>query len=161
MYRPLRRKDGVDPDVVVLSVQELLFPMEVYIIRHEKRLQHSLAEICALRDELVPLLKAHDPHYLRMAIEAANMVTCGELFLRAALTRKESRGSHLREDYGAIDNESWLKWIILRQGERGDIGVTTEEIPTDRYPVKPERKSTTHPIAEAMDDKWNHGHSID
>ncbi len=82
-----------------------------------KRLQQSLDAICELRDEVVPLLKAYDPHYLRMGLEAANMVRCGELFLRAALARRESRGSHLREDYPAIDNENWLKWIILREGD--------------------------------------------
>jgi succinate dehydrogenase/fumarate reductase flavoprotein subunit len=161
LHRPLERGHGMDPDLVVLRVQELLFPMDVYIVRQEKRLQHSLDQICGLRDEVVPFLKAYDPHHLRMAIEAANMVTCGELFLRSAITRKESRGSHLREDYPAIDNENWLKWIMLREGEMGNIEMSTEEIPVDRYSVKPERGKTIHPIAKVMEDRWNHGDSKD
>jgi len=161
LRRPLRRADGVEPDAVVLRVQELLFPLEIYIVRHEKRLQHSLDAICELRDEVVPLLKAYDPHYLRMATEAANMVRCSELFLRAALARRESRGSHLREDYPAIDNENWLKWIILREGETGRIESTMEEIPLDRYPAKPDRNRTTHPIAEVMEGKWGYGNPTD
>jgi succinate dehydrogenase/fumarate reductase flavoprotein subunit len=155
--RPLRRKDGVEPDAVVLRVQELLFPLEIYIVRHEKRLQQSLDAMCELRDEVVPLLKAYDPHYLRMAVEAANMVRCGELFLRAALERRESRGSHLREDYPAIDNENWLKWIILREGEDRRIEITTEEIPVGSYPIRPDRKTQLHPIAEVMEGKWAYG----
>jgi succinate dehydrogenase/fumarate reductase flavoprotein subunit len=161
LHRPLKRGSGVDPDLVVLRVQELLFPMDVYIVRHEKRLKHSLDRICALRDEVVPFLKAYDPHHLRMAIEAANMVTCGELFLRSAITRKESRGSHLREDYPATDNENWLKWIILRGGETGNIEMSTEDIPVNRYSLKPEREKTIHPIAKVMEGRWNHGDSVD
>jgi succinate dehydrogenase/fumarate reductase flavoprotein subunit len=157
LHRPLRRAAGVEPDAVVLRVQELLFPLEIYIVRHEERLQRSLDAICELRDEVVPLLKAYDPHYLRMGLEAANMVRCGELFLRAALERRESRGSHLREDYPAIDNENWLKWIILREGEDRRIEITSEEIPVDRYPARPDRNRIMHPIAKVMEGKWAYG----
>jgi len=161
LSRPLRRKDGVEPDAVALRVQELLFPMEIYIVRHEKRLQQSLDAMCALRDDVLPLLKAYDPHYLRMAIEAAHMVRCGELFLRAALGRKESRGSHLREDYPEIDNENWLKWIILREGEKGRIETRMEEIPVGSYPIRPDRKKELHPIAKVMEGKWGYGNPTD
>jgi succinate dehydrogenase/fumarate reductase flavoprotein subunit len=149
LSRPLNTVDGVEPDYLMLKVQELLFPMDIYLIRHHQRLQQALAKLCELRDEFVPFLKAYDPHYLRMAIEASNMVTCGELFLRAAITRTESRGSHFREDHSAIDNINWLKWIILKE-DNGNIRVSTEEIPIETYPLKPERKKYTHPIAKVM-----------
>ncbi len=149
LSRPLKVTDGVDPDYVVLKVQELLFPMGTYLIRHQERMQEALDKMVRLRHEAVPHLKAYDPHYLRMAIEASNMVTCGELFLRAAITRRESRGSHLREDCPEIDNVDWLKWVILR-GENGQIGVSTEDIPIGFYPMKPERKRYPHPVAKFM-----------
>ena len=144
----------MEPDHIVLTVQELLFPMDVYLIRHHKRLQQALDKLCQLRDELVPLLKAYDPHYLRMAIEASNMVTCGELFLRAAIKRTESRGSHLREDHPDIDNLNWLRWIILKQ-HNGNISVSAEEIPIEIYPMKPEKKKYAHPVARALEDLKN------
>lgn len=151
---PLNRVNGVDPDYILLKVQEALFPMDLYLIRHQDRLQVALERIRHLRHDVVPLLKATDSHHLRMAIEASNMVRCGELFLLAAMERKESRGSHLREDYPEMDNESWLKWVVLKE-EDGRITVSTRDIPIDDYPLKPERKKTIHPIARIM--KWGRG----
>jgi succinate dehydrogenase/fumarate reductase flavoprotein subunit len=147
LSRPLKMTDGVDSDTVVLKVQELLFPMGTYLIRHQKRMQEALDKIVRLRHEVVPYFKACDPHSLRMAIEASNMAACGELFLRAAITRRESRGSHLREDCPEIDNVDWLKWIILK-GENGKIVVSKEDIPIDGYPMKPERRRYPHPVAK-------------
>lgn len=149
LNRPLNNVDGVEPDYLMLKVQELLFPMDVYLIRHHESMQRALERLCQLRADVVPALKAYDPHYLRMAIEAANMVTCGELFMRAALTRTESRGSHLCEEYPDIDNIDWLKWIVLK-GNNGSIRVSTEEIPIETYPMKPERTKYIHPIGEII-----------
>jgi succinate dehydrogenase/fumarate reductase flavoprotein subunit len=149
LSQPLQRSDGIEPDYVVLKVQELLFPLEIYIIRHADRLQNSLDQICRLRDEVVPLIKAYDPHYLRMAIEASNMVTCAELFLRAALNRTESRGSHLREDFPDIDNIDWLKWIVLTKAD-GTIRTAAEGIPIETYLKKPERKKYAHPVTTVL-----------
>ena len=149
LSRPLKTVAGVEPDHVVLRVQELIFPMDVYLFRHGERLQLALDRICELRNNVVPALKAYDPHYLRMAVEAAHMVTCAEMFLRSALLRTESRGSHLREDFPEIDNINWLKWIVLSQA-KGGIKVSTEDIPIEAYPVRPERKKYLHPIADVI-----------
>ncbi len=162
---PLRRTHGVEPDYVVLKVQEALFPMDIYLFRHRARLEKALDVVCQVRDELVPVLKAYDPHYLRMACEAENMVVCGELFLRAALTRTESRGSHLREDYPNIDNLHWLKWVLLRQ-EQGAILTSKEEIPIENYPLQPERVAYRHPMFDALERAETgaeipHGHQLD
>ena len=161
LSQPLKRRDGIEPDYVVLKVQELLFPLEIYLFRHADRLGRSLNQICRLRDETLPLLKAYDPHYLRMAIEASNMVTCAELFLRAALERKESRGSHLREDFPDIDNIDWLKWIVLTK-VNGSIRTAIEDIPIETYSKKPERKKYPHPVTTVLNkEKEAHGNQLD
>ncbi|MBW1997523.1 MAG: FAD-binding protein [Deltaproteobacteria bacterium] len=146
---PLKRRDGVEPDYVVLRVQETIFPMDIYLLRDGRRLEQALDQICRLRDDVVPGIKAYDPHYLRMAIEASNMVACAELFLRAAIARTESRGSHLREDFPNTDNINWIKWVVLQQ-EDGRIRVSTEPIPVEKCPSRPERKIEPHPIARVM-----------
>ncbi len=149
LLQPLKVSDGVEPDYVVLKVQEILFPSHIYLLRHGGRLEQALHQIRQLRDNIVPSLKAYDPHYLRMALEASHMVTCAEMFLLAALTRTESRGSHLREDFPEIDNADWLKWIIIGQKE-GRLTVRTEDIPIQSYPLKPERKKSLHPVADVL-----------
>lgn len=149
LTRPLRRNRGFEPDYAVLKVQEILFPAEIYIFRHRERLESALSQIMDIRDHVVPLLKAYDPHYLRMVIEASNMAACGEFFLRTALARTESRGSHLREDYPDTDNACWLKWITLRDAE-GRIECSTADIPMDTYPMQPESIRYRHPVISVM-----------
>ncbi len=149
LSRPLKVTVGVEPDYIVLKVQEILFGSPVYLLRHERRLKRALNQIREVGEHLVPSLKAYDAHYLRMAIEASHMVKCAEMFLVAALRRTESRGSHLREDYPETDNVNWLKWILLGQRE-GRLTVDTEDIPIDTYPVRPQRTRYLHPVAQVL-----------
>jgi len=51
-------------------------------------------------------------------LELKNMATVGRLITEAAQIRKESRGTHYREDYPSADDKSWLRHICLeREGE--------------------------------------------
>ncbi len=148
LLEPLLRKQGEEPDLLTLRVQEILLPMEAYLLRHGDRLARGVEQVEDLKANLLPTLKAYDPHYLRMAIEARNMLFCAECFLKSALLRKESRGSHLRLDYPFTDNDHWLKWIISRQVD-GKVRLRTETIPIQRYPLKPSVGLVKHPIIEA------------
>jgi succinate dehydrogenase/fumarate reductase flavoprotein subunit len=145
---PLRRKKGYEPEILTLRVQEILFPMKVYLLRHGDRLQRGIQEMEDLKTNVLPFLKAYDPHYLRMAVEARNMLLCGECFLKAALMREESRGSHLREDFPFTDNQHWLKWIILKQVD-DKLRLYSEPIPVSRYPLRPSADRMKHPVIEA------------
>ncbi len=147
---PLERKGGISPDHILLSVQEAILPYDVYLIRHKDRLIKALEEIEQIRDTQLPFIYAYDPHYLRMAHEAQNLVLCSEMLLRSALVREESRHGHLREDYPETDNINWLKWTALKK-EANKMVVSTKDIPIDDYPVKPERKKFKHPVFAAAD----------
>jgi succinate dehydrogenase/fumarate reductase flavoprotein subunit len=65
------------------------------------------------------------------------MALCAEMFYRASLDRKESRGWFVREDYPERDNANWLKWIILEEKD-GEMAVSTEDIPISVYRIKPQ-----------------------
>jgi succinate dehydrogenase/fumarate reductase flavoprotein subunit len=81
-------------------------------------------------------MQARDCHELAKCIDAESMVLCAELFYRASLMRTESRGFHCREDYPEMDNDTWLKWVIVKD-VNGDMNVSTEDIPIHRYPYRP------------------------
>lgn len=67
------------------------------------------------------------------------MVLCAEMFDRASLLRKESRGWFQREDYPDVDNRDWLKWIMLADGN-GEMVVSTMDVPIEKYPIKPQEE---------------------
>jgi L-aspartate oxidase len=48
-------------------------------------------------------------------LELKSMVTVANLITKAAHTRKESRGTHYREDYPTTDDKNWLKHICFEQ----------------------------------------------
>lgn len=143
-FKFLGRKQGIEPDQVLLHLQETVVPYGVMLLRHGQRLQSALQEVEKIRDNEVPLLMAYDSHYLRMAHEARNMVFAAELQLRSALFRTESRLG-IREDYPYIDNVNWLKWINVAQ-EKGIMRLSTEDVPIDKYPIRPEHERQLHPM---------------
>jgi L-aspartate oxidase len=58
-------------------------------------------------------------------LELKNMVTVANLITNSAYTRKESRGTHYREDYPTTDDKNWLKHICLeKRGEKLHISFT-------------------------------------
>ncbi|MBM2831903.1 MAG: Succinate dehydrogenase flavoprotein subunit [Dehalococcoidia bacterium] len=123
-FAPLNRKEGIEPDQVLLSVQEALSPYDVLILRREERMERALKTVEEIWRDQAPLLCAYDPHYLRMAHEGRY---------------------NLREDYPLIDNESWLKWVTVRR-EGDGVKVGMEMLPFERYPVKPRPDKTLHPL---------------
>ncbi len=50
-------------------------------------------------------------------IEFANMLTVASLIIKAASLRKESRGTHQRNDFPEKDDKNWKKHIILKQNK--------------------------------------------
>lgn len=137
--QPLKPEQGVDPDSLVHDIQKILFPVDALIIMSESKLQNALDQILAMKAENLPHLKATDVRTLIKAKEAQTMMLSAEMTLKASMMRKETRENiFYREDYNEVDNENWLKWIIAAKGHDGEINFSTEDIPFEKYPFKPE-----------------------
>jgi len=134
-YAPIYREEGVLPEEVIGNVQDILCPVENSIYMSESRLNIALKKLAKAKEK-VAKLKADDFHQMLYAHEAESMVLCAELFLRAALLRKESRGWFLREDYPMMDNENWLDWIIVTN-KNGEMNFDKERVPIETYDVQP------------------------
>lgn len=116
------RTGGYGPRWVIQLVQNLMMPYFVSTVKRGDRLEAALTMIRFIQEHLVPRLIARDPHELRLAHEAANIVLNAEMSLRSALFRTESRGMHYREDYPRRDDENWLAWTkIRRDGDKMEL----------------------------------------
>jgi succinate dehydrogenase/fumarate reductase flavoprotein subunit len=128
IFGPRTSKNGFNPEWVTQVLQGIMVPYYVLYIKSEERLQAALANVQFLRSKFADFLIAGDLHELRQAHELKNMILNSEMKLQAALMRKESRGSHFREDYPARDDKNWLNWIIItKDGDK--MKLTKKPVP--------------------------------
>ena len=132
----MTREKGYEPYEAISRIQQTLIPINVYFFREGGRLREALNKIEEVKRDILPAVKAADPHELVKYHEADSMVFCTEMQLRPALLRTESRGIHMREDYPEKDDKNWLKWTVVKKdGER--MALSTEPVPIETYKFKP------------------------
>lgn len=73
------------------------------IVRDEPGLQALLSECRELRELLLNDTRVETPQEWVAAVETRNLIDVAELMATAALARRESRGSHYREDFPQSD----------------------------------------------------------
>ncbi len=91
----------------------------VAIIRNEKGLKSALRRIDELKEKSLNMKVTAGIGFnknLLDALEIENMLTLASLVTQSALLRRESRGSHYREDYPTKD-ERWNRSIVLNQNK--------------------------------------------
>ncbi len=125
---PIKREKKSDLDEILYDIQTVLIPYDICYIRSEERLQRAMGQLERIKGEKTREIGVSGLRDLIKAIEIRNMVLIAEMILRAALFRKESRGYHYREDYPEKDNKNWLKWVMIKKGEKG-MHLGTREIP--------------------------------
>jgi succinate dehydrogenase / fumarate reductase flavoprotein subunit len=135
MFAPQKRRSGIQAPELVRAIQDVMSPVGNSIYMRQDRLEKALSKVLEIKAKLTELC-AKDWHYLSACNEVKSMVTSAEMFFRASMERKESRGWFIREDYPEMDNKNWLKWIVV-QNKKGEMAISTEDIPIKRYPIKP------------------------
>jgi len=84
----------------------------VGIIRNEENLNLMLRKLGQLEERINGL---NENGIQVQFLELKNMILVSQLIAEAALVRKESRGTHYREDYPRTDDKNWLKHICLER----------------------------------------------
>jgi succinate dehydrogenase/fumarate reductase flavoprotein subunit len=144
---PMLRQSGLPVDAILKPLQDVMSAIDLSAWKHEERMKLALDVVLELKSKL-PELVADDAHYMASANEVTSMVLCSEMFFRAALARKESRGWFIREDYPDRNDAEYRKWVVLQQN--GDeMTVDFEALPTEEYRYGPEVESQVESLDPA------------
>jgi succinate dehydrogenase/fumarate reductase flavoprotein subunit len=141
VYAPLERMEGTTTDEIETRVRNLMQWVPYTNFKKEERLLEAMKEVEKLKGEVSQVVAA-DFHGLAKAHACRATVLCAEMFFRASIERKETRGWHIREDYPQRDDKNWLKWLTCQQNVDGEMVLVADPIPIDRYQYKPWDDST-------------------
>ncbi len=102
------------------------------VFRNESLMKEGLEKVQELKQEYDQIYlddqgKVWNTEIIE-AIELKNLMLVGEVILKSALNRKESRGAHFREDFEQRDDENYLKHTLAYY--------ENEEINIEYKPVK-------------------------
>jgi succinate dehydrogenase/fumarate reductase flavoprotein subunit len=129
--------DGLDPRTAKREIQQLA-RAELFISRSGKGLEAAVERFAELRG--LPGGGLGGP--VQPRVDLRNLALTGELVARSALARRESRGQHTRTDHPERDDRNWLAQIVVRKGgDERTVGVRTEPIPIQDYPLRPGGRS--------------------
>lgn len=142
---PMVKTNGYDAHDMISEVQDCITPIKYNLIREEGRLNEALEKLDKVKEEKLANLQAKDWHDLMVCNEIKSMAVTGEITMRCALIRKESRGFHLREDYTQRDDKNWLKWIVAEKKAGGKMDISTEDVPMSTYKYRPDNEDEAAP----------------
>jgi succinate dehydrogenase / fumarate reductase flavoprotein subunit len=127
---PFEQTGGENPYTVHQELQQTMQEL-VGIIRRADELERALKEIQALKDRAkrvsVEGHRQYNPGW-HLALDLRSMLTVAECVTVAALTRKESRGGHTRDDFPKADPE-WGKLNIELTEQLGEVRMRTRPLP--------------------------------
>ncbi len=131
-------KSGTNPFTLKKRIQEIMWN-NVGIERNEKLLKEALFEIKKLEKDSKRMFAPGDLKFnpsLITAIDIEKMLVIAEAIIRSALSRKESRGAHYRQDYPKQDNKNWFANIICRKNINGKMILSKSKVPESTGELK-------------------------
>jgi succinate dehydrogenase/fumarate reductase flavoprotein subunit len=110
--------EGLPAKAIRKKVGEILWK-QGGIARDEGGLSSALDALGQIKKEDLPQAKAESPKEVLEKMELENALLVGEMILKGALMRKESRGAHFRRDFPKTDDQNWRGNIFLKKSEKG------------------------------------------
>jgi fumarate reductase (CoM/CoB) subunit A len=117
----LRGKESVDD--LRHQLQQIMWEGAL-VVRTAESLMKTLRDIERIRQK-VQESKIEEKNQVQAVLELQNLIDVGAVITKAALYRKESRGSHYREDFPETDPK-WERRLLLRHQD-GEIQICEEK----------------------------------
>lgn len=114
--RTRKPDDGIRPHVIRHKIQETCYSaMGPY--RSKAAIDAAIKEFERIREEDMPKMTIESDSKTfniewKQAIENYNLLDISEMSVRATLTREESRGSYIRDDFPNQDDDNWGCMLI-------------------------------------------------
>ncbi|HEX4514696.1 MAG TPA: fumarate reductase/succinate dehydrogenase flavoprotein subunit, partial [Polyangiaceae bacterium] len=137
------REEGENPFLLHEKLKDTM-QVHVGIIRTQDDLQKGLDELEALKKKVATIKVEDNRHFnsaWHEAFDMRNMMIVAEAMCRSAMTRKESRGGHAREDFPEMEKH-FADVNIVSKNDGGTM--KTEEVPLPPVPDE---------IKKILDDK--------
>jgi len=123
----------ITDDDFLLDLQRIILRYDVSMLKSEWRLDAALGQLQLVKEKYRGLKAQHTHGFMRQK-ETECMMDTAKMILLASKIRKESRLSHIREDYPERDDIKWLRWVLIKAQE-GRPHLWTEPIPTPLVPL--------------------------
>jgi fumarate reductase (CoM/CoB) subunit A len=126
------RRQGVRPFEVKQAIKNTMWD-HFGPSRDEEGMKKGIAGLKNIQENDIPhlALASHHTRYNRERMEAAEvnlMIKTAILIAHAALSRRESRGSHYRSDLPLPDDKEWLRNIVLRKkSTTGEVDISYKQ----------------------------------
>ena len=123
--KELRNQKGdIQGEELKANIQDAMWKGGL-VVRQEERLIQTMKVLADL-EKMIQRVNVQDSMDIVSILELENLSKVGRAICKAALHRRESRGSHYREDYPHI-NSSWEKRILIRY-RNDEIQIVEEPI---------------------------------
>ncbi len=135
VFAPLKPlKKSLTPKEVLTSIQSVVFPYDVSIVKNGLALKKAAKELERIEQEDLPRMRATDPHYLLKLRETLAILFVSKLFVQASDLRQETRAGHYREDFPHMD-ASGPAWLFCKKAKNGTPEFFWQKVPLEEYPV--------------------------
>ncbi len=142
---PFERAGGEGPYQIQYALQDMMQD-QVGIVRTGEDMQRALDGIQELRDRAQRVSvngnRAYNPGW-HTALDLHSLLTVAEAIARSAITRKESRGAHFREDHPEKDESEGNLNTVIKKHADGSMVLTREpkrEMPAELRAIIEEMK---------------------
>ena len=88
------------------------------IMRSGEGLKRALENLKEIQEKDFPNIKTETSKEILEKLEVENALWVGEMIIRSALMREESRGAHFRSDFPKTDDQRWKGSIFLKKSKK-------------------------------------------